>query len=182
MRCWSTCWPSAHLSQQHIELTPVSLGAVVESVMDGWQTDVQEKNARVTVSGPWPVVLAHEATLAQVLGNLVGNALKFTAANDPAVCAGVGGGEGGVQTGSGWKTTVPASMPVIKGESSISSSASMGRSIRAQASAWPLSRRALNEWADGSEWNLFPVKAAGFGLNCPIPPNERIQNHPAGGR
>jgi signal transduction histidine kinase len=47
------------------------------------QKDIQEKNARVESSGPWPVVRAHELTLNQVLFNLTSNALKFVAPDVP---------------------------------------------------------------------------------------------------
>src|SRR6185437_8164554 len=67
------------ISQQRVELTPVNLEAVVDSVLSRLQKDVQEKNTRVESVGPWPVVLAHEPTLAQVLFNLTSNALKFVA-------------------------------------------------------------------------------------------------------
>ena len=67
----------SRISHEDVELTPVDLGALVASVLSRLQQDIQEKNARVENSGPWPVVLAHEPTLAQVLFNLVSNALKF---------------------------------------------------------------------------------------------------------
>jgi PAS domain S-box-containing protein len=67
----------SHISQQRVELTPVNLKAVVKSVLSRLQNDIEEKNARMESSGPWPEVLAHEPTLAQVLSHLVSNALKF---------------------------------------------------------------------------------------------------------
>jgi len=75
----------SRISQQHVVLAPVELKPVVESVLDRLQTDIQEKDARVECSGPWPVVLAHEPTLAQVLYNLVSNALKFVTPEVPPV-------------------------------------------------------------------------------------------------
>ncbi len=75
----------SRISQQQIELTSVNLETVVKSVLSRLQKDIQEKNARVESSGPWPVVLAHEPTLAQVLFNLVSNALKFIATDVPPV-------------------------------------------------------------------------------------------------
>ena len=47
------------------------------------QNDIQEKNAVVENAGPWPAVLAHEPTFAQVVFNLVSNALKFVAPDVP---------------------------------------------------------------------------------------------------
>ena len=67
----------SRISHEQVELTPVDLGAVVASVLSRLQQDIQEKNAHVENCGPWPIVLAHEPTLAQVLYNLVSNALKF---------------------------------------------------------------------------------------------------------
>jgi signal transduction histidine kinase len=67
----------SRISQQRVELSPINLETVVESVLARLQKDIQEKNARVKSSGPWPVVMAHEPTLAQVLFNLTSNALKF---------------------------------------------------------------------------------------------------------
>jgi signal transduction histidine kinase len=73
----------SRISQQRVELTPVKLETVVESVLSRLQKDIQEKKASVESSGPWPVVLAHEPTLAQVLFNLTSNALKFVAPDLP---------------------------------------------------------------------------------------------------
>ena len=69
----------SRISQQRVELTPVDLKAVVESVLSRLQKDAQDANASVEAEGPWPAVLAHEPTLAQVLFNLISNAFKFTA-------------------------------------------------------------------------------------------------------
>ena len=73
----------SRISQQRVELISANLKTVVESVLARLQTEIQEKHARVDGSGPWPVVLAHEPTLAQVLSNLVGNALKFVTPDRP---------------------------------------------------------------------------------------------------
>jgi PAS domain S-box-containing protein len=73
----------SRISQERVELTSVSLKAVVESVLSRLQKDIQEKNAHIEISGPWPTVLAHEPTLAQLLFNLVSNALKFVAPDVP---------------------------------------------------------------------------------------------------
>jgi PAS domain S-box-containing protein len=73
----------SRISQERVELTSVNLKAVVESVLSRLQRDIQEKNAVVENAGPWPAVLAHEPTLAQVVFNLVSNALKFVAPDVP---------------------------------------------------------------------------------------------------
>jgi len=69
----------SRISQRLVELASVNLGTVVESVLSRLQKDIQEKKACVENLGPWPLVLAHEATLNQVLFNLMSNALKFVA-------------------------------------------------------------------------------------------------------
>jgi signal transduction histidine kinase len=69
----------SRISQERVKLTSVNLETVVESVLSRLHKDIQETNARVAHSGPWPSVLAHEATLTQVLFNLLSNALKFIA-------------------------------------------------------------------------------------------------------
>jgi PAS domain S-box-containing protein len=75
----------SQVSQQRLELRSVNLELLVSSVVSRLQTDIQERNARVEIVGPWPAVLAHEPTLAQVLVNLVGNALKFVMQGAPWV-------------------------------------------------------------------------------------------------
>jgi PAS domain S-box-containing protein len=73
----------SRVSQQHVELVRVNLNAVVASVLSRLQKDIQEKKARVESLGPWPEVLAHQSTLAQVLFNLMSNALKFVVVGTP---------------------------------------------------------------------------------------------------
>jgi signal transduction histidine kinase len=65
------------IAQQRIELASVNLEMVVQSALSRLKEEIQEKQARVEIAGPWPTVLAHEPTLGQVLTNLVSNALKF---------------------------------------------------------------------------------------------------------
>jgi signal transduction histidine kinase len=67
----------SRISQQQVELIPVNLETVFSSVVSRLQSEIQGKGARVEDAGPWPVVLAHGSTLAQILFNLVSNALKF---------------------------------------------------------------------------------------------------------
>ena len=67
----------SRISQQHVELGSVQLDAIVLSVLASLQTEIQEKHVTVENLGPWPTVLAHEATLTHVLLNLASNALKF---------------------------------------------------------------------------------------------------------
>ncbi|HZM04123.1 MAG TPA: PAS domain-containing sensor histidine kinase [Candidatus Saccharimonadales bacterium] len=75
----------SRISQQRVELTSINLEAVIDSVLFRLQKDSQEKSARIENAGPWPLVLAHEPTVAQVLFNLISNALKFVKAGAPPV-------------------------------------------------------------------------------------------------
>ena len=67
----------SQISQEPMPLTAVNLETVVGSVLSRLQKEIQDMNACVECSGPWPVVLAHESTLSKVLFNLTSNALKF---------------------------------------------------------------------------------------------------------
>ena len=67
----------SRISQPHLELMAVSLESVIGSVLARLQKEIQDTNACVECSGPWPEVLAHQGTLIHVLFNLTGNALKF---------------------------------------------------------------------------------------------------------
>jgi signal transduction histidine kinase len=69
----------SRISQQRLELTSVNLEIVVETVLHRLETDITERNARVELCGPWPLALGHEPMVAQVLSNLIANALKFVA-------------------------------------------------------------------------------------------------------
>ncbi len=75
----------SRISQEKIELEPVALETIVQSALAGCETEILESDARIENVSPWPVVLAHEATLRQVVVNLIGNAVKFTASNAPHV-------------------------------------------------------------------------------------------------
>lgn len=73
----------SRISQQHVELTAVNLETLVESVLSSLRKDIHDKGTRVERPGPWPVVVAHEPTLIQVLFNLASNALKFVGPGVP---------------------------------------------------------------------------------------------------
>jgi signal transduction histidine kinase len=75
----------SRISQGNVEMSSVDLQSVVESVVANLQASIKENGARVECIGPWPTVLAHRATLTQVLMNLASNALKFVAGKPPLV-------------------------------------------------------------------------------------------------
>jgi len=75
----------SHISQQRIELVPVALETAVQDALSGCEQEILESHARVENIPPWPTVLAHAATLRQVLVNLIGNAVKFVASKTPLV-------------------------------------------------------------------------------------------------
>ena len=75
----------SHISQRKIDLVPVPLETAVDGALSSLQQEIQTSNARIEKIPPWPDVLAHAATLQQVLVNLLGNALKFVSGKAPEV-------------------------------------------------------------------------------------------------
>jgi PAS domain S-box-containing protein len=75
----------SHLSQQKIDLQPVALDAAVEEAVAACELEIRESRARIECQPPWPAVMAHPATLRQVLVNLISNAVKFVRTVTPLV-------------------------------------------------------------------------------------------------
>jgi len=67
----------SRVSQQRMDLTPVSLQSVIEATLAELGQEIQSRNGMIQTVPPLPGVLAHEQTLAHVLINLITNALKF---------------------------------------------------------------------------------------------------------
>ncbi len=75
----------SRINQQKIELVPVPMERIVESALSGCDAEIFKSEATIDSTSPWPTVLAHQATLQQVLVNLIGNAVKFVDQKAPQV-------------------------------------------------------------------------------------------------
>ena len=67
----------SRLSSCELELVKVDLGAAVSDVLASIEPEVEERKADIQVRQPLGAVMAHPATLRQVIYNLISNALKF---------------------------------------------------------------------------------------------------------
>ena len=75
----------SRISQEKIELSSVSLEAVVRDAIAVCETPIHQSRARVEISTPLLDVLAHPSTLQRVLANLISNAVKFVKDHPPVV-------------------------------------------------------------------------------------------------
>jgi signal transduction histidine kinase len=66
-------------------LGPVALELAVERAVVGCDAEIRASGAHIESIPPWPVVMAHAATMQQVLVNLISNAIKFVATDAPHV-------------------------------------------------------------------------------------------------
>ncbi|MGE5491532.1 MAG: ATP-binding protein [Actinomycetota bacterium] len=82
----------ARVAQQAVELQPLDLPAVVQSVLQDSAEDIREAGADVRLAIPPCRVQGDAHILSQALSNLVGNALKYSAAAEPPVIE-IGGEE-----------------------------------------------------------------------------------------
>lgn len=67
------------VARARIELEPVSVAKAWEQAWFQCAVEAERSRAKVEVIEPLPCVRGHEATLGQMLANLLGNALKFVA-------------------------------------------------------------------------------------------------------
>ncbi len=70
----------SHVSRAELPLTSVDLTGIMASVLAHLETEIHERQAQVIIAAPLPPVIAHRATLQQVMTNLIGNAIKFVPA------------------------------------------------------------------------------------------------------
>ncbi|OGG43810.1 MAG: hypothetical protein A3F84_20140 [Candidatus Handelsmanbacteria bacterium RIFCSPLOWO2_12_FULL_64_10] len=73
----------SRLSRADLRLHRIGLRGVAKDVLVQMEEEFRERNVQVTVQGPLPEVVGHRATLAQVLTNLLTNAVKFVNPDTP---------------------------------------------------------------------------------------------------
>jgi len=69
----------SRISRVEIHVHPVQLSAVLRDVQIHLAADLEEKQTRLAVADPLPVVMGDRMLLLQALTNLISNALKFVA-------------------------------------------------------------------------------------------------------
>jgi signal transduction histidine kinase len=69
----------SRLARTEMVAETIGLDDPVKEILTMMESDIQDQNARVQVISPLGSVSAHPATLKQILGNLIGNGLKFVA-------------------------------------------------------------------------------------------------------
>jgi PAS domain S-box-containing protein len=69
----------SRVTRAELGLGPVHLDLVVKEVLQQLAAEIQEKKATIEIREPLPDVRGHEATIRQVVTNLILNAIKFVA-------------------------------------------------------------------------------------------------------
>jgi signal transduction histidine kinase len=69
----------SRVSRAELRLGPVDLGRVMGLATRQVETEMRARGARLKIEEPLGAVWGHDATLAQVIANLLGNAIKFVA-------------------------------------------------------------------------------------------------------
>ena len=68
------------MEQAALKREPVALQSATQEALTLLESDIQGKQASISVPENLPEVLGHRATVVLIIGNLVSNALKFTPA------------------------------------------------------------------------------------------------------
>jgi signal transduction histidine kinase len=71
----------SRLSFETLELQPVGLADVVQTVLEQLGSDIADRGATIEVSGEPPTMMAVNAIVTQVMSNLISNAIKFVPAD-----------------------------------------------------------------------------------------------------
>jgi signal transduction histidine kinase len=101
----------SRVSRAELKLGRVDLSRVLREATTQLQVEVRNRGARVRVEEPLPAVLGHEATLGQVVANLLSNGIKFVAPDRTPELriraelreGKAGGGEAGGGADGGWR-------------------------------------------------------------------------------
>lgn len=75
----------SQLSRSDLQFTAVETAPLIAAVVSSLEDEIRNAHARVEIVGDALQVKAHPVTLTHALGNLLGNALKFTRENQPPV-------------------------------------------------------------------------------------------------
>ncbi|BAN35672.1 PAS/PAC sensor signal transduction histidine kinase [Sulfuricella denitrificans skB26] len=67
----------SQLARADIEIKPVSLTGAVMEALDQLDVEIKQSGAQITVAPSLSEVIGHAPTLAQIISNLLGNAIKF---------------------------------------------------------------------------------------------------------
>ena len=67
----------SRVTRSDVRLGRLDLGRLVQTAVEQLDAEVRSRQARVVIEPPLPSVVGHEATLAQVIANLLGNGIKF---------------------------------------------------------------------------------------------------------
>jgi PAS domain S-box-containing protein len=71
----------SRLGRTELRITSLALNDVVHEAMNRLRGEITSQSAVITVAENMPTILGHKSTLAQVVTNLLSNALKFVAKN-----------------------------------------------------------------------------------------------------